>query len=74
MRVPIFAITIAVGLTPEMLPVHILIQNLLNDFAQIGMPFDNVDSEYIQKPKTWNTEGIKKFRTNNYCNYLSVNV
>lgn len=44
-----------------MLPVHILIQNLLNDFAQIGMPFDNVDKEYIAKPKTWNTEGIKKF-------------
>ena len=44
-----------------LLPIHILIQNLLNDFAQIGMPFDNVDSEYIQKPKTWNTEGIKKF-------------
>ena len=44
-----------------MLPVHILIQNLLNDFAQIGMPFDNVDSEYIKKPKTWNTKGIKKF-------------
>ena len=47
-----------------MLPVHILIQNLLNDFAQIGMPFDNVDNEYIQKPKTWNTEGIKKFMFN----------
>ena len=47
-----------------MLPVHILIQNLLNDFAQIGMPFDNVDSDYIKKPKTWNTEGIKKFMFN----------
>ena len=47
-----------------MLPIHILIQNLLNDFAQIGMPFDNVDNEYIQKPKTWNTEGIKKFMFN----------
>lgn len=44
-----------------MLPVHILIQNLLNDFAQIGMPFDNVDLDYIRKPKTWNTKGIKKF-------------
>ena len=44
-----------------MLPVHILIQNLLNDFAQIGMPFDNVDKEYIQKPKKWNADGIKKF-------------
>ena len=47
-----------------MLPVHILIQNLLNDFAQIGMPFDNVDIEYIKRPKTWNTEGIKKFMFN----------
>ena len=47
-----------------MLPIHILIQNLLNDFAQIGMPFDNVDNEYIQRPKTWNTNGIKKFMFN----------
>ena len=44
-----------------MLPIHILIQNLLNDFAQIGMPFDNVDNDFIEKPKTWNTNGIKKF-------------
>lgn len=44
-----------------MLPIHILIQNLLNDFAQIGMPFDNVDKEYIEKPKKWNTEEIKSY-------------
>jgi len=44
-----------------LLPVHILIQNLLNDFAQIGMPFDNVDTEYLKTPKSWDTKGIKKF-------------
>ena len=44
-----------------LLPIHILMQNLLNDFAQMGMPFDNVDEEYIEKPKNWNTTGIKKF-------------
>ena len=44
-----------------MLPIHILIQNLLNDFAQIGMPFDNVDSEYLQKPKKWNTNELEKY-------------
>ena len=44
-----------------LLPIHILIQNLLCDFAQIGMPFDNVDSEYLDRPKQWNTVGIKKF-------------
>jgi Mg2+-importing ATPase len=44
-----------------LLPIHILIQNLLNDFAQIGMPFDSVDDEYITKPKSWDTKGIKHF-------------
>ena len=44
-----------------LLPIHILIQNLLCDFAQIGMPFDNIDNEYIKKPKKWNTKGIKSF-------------
>ena len=44
-----------------LLPIHILIQNLLNDFAQIGMPFDAVDDEYIKKPKTWDTDEIKQF-------------
>ena len=44
-----------------LLPIHILIQNLLNDFAQIGMPFDDVDDEYIEKPKAWDTNGIKRF-------------
>ena len=44
-----------------LLPIHILIQNLLNDFAQIGMPFDDVDNEYIKYPKTWDTVGIKNF-------------
>jgi Mg2+-importing ATPase len=44
-----------------LLPIHILIQNLLCDFAQIGMPFDNVDEKYLEKPKKWDTNGIKKF-------------
>ena len=44
-----------------MLPIHILVQNLLNDFAQLGMPFDNVEDEYIAKPKRWDIPGIKRF-------------
>ena len=44
-----------------LLPIHILIQNLLCDFAQLGMPFDNVDKEYLLKPKKWDTNGIKNF-------------
>lgn len=44
-----------------LLPIHILIQNLLNDFAQLGMPFDSVDAEYIEKPKKWDMKSITKF-------------
>ena len=44
-----------------LLPIHILIQNILNDFAQLGMPFDNVEQEYIEKPKKWDVKGIKRF-------------
>ena len=44
-----------------LLPIHILIQNILNDFAQLGMPFDNVEQEYIEKPKKWDVKSIKRF-------------
>ena len=44
-----------------LLPIHILIQNLLCDFAQLGMPFDRVEDEYIDKPKRWETKSIKRF-------------
>lgn len=42
-------------------PIHILIQNILNDFGQLGMPFDNVEQEYIDKPKKWDIKGIRRF-------------
>ncbi len=44
-----------------MLPIQILTQNLLNDFAQMGIPFDSLDSEYITVPRKWETDSIKMF-------------
>jgi Mg2+-importing ATPase len=44
-----------------MLPVQILTQNLLNDFSQIGMPFDRMDDDYVQWPRKWDTNSIKSF-------------
>ncbi|MDR1131750.1 MAG: magnesium-translocating P-type ATPase [Oscillospiraceae bacterium] len=44
-----------------MLPVQILTQNLLCDFSQMGIPFDRVDREYLQKPRKWETGSIKAF-------------
>ena len=58
-----FSVLIASIFLPflPMLPVHILVQNLLNDFAQLGMPFDHVESRYIEKPKKWDLKGIRSF-------------
>ncbi len=44
-----------------MLPVQILTQNLLCDFAQMGMPFDHVDDEYVKKTRKWETKSIQRF-------------
>jgi len=44
-----------------MLPVQILLNNFLYDFAQLTIPSDNVDSEYISLPKRWDLNFIKKF-------------
>lgn len=44
-----------------MLPVQILVQNLLCDFSQMGMPFDRVDDEYIKKSRKWEAHSIKSF-------------
>ena len=44
-----------------MLPVHILTQNLLCDFSQIGIPFDSVDREYLHSPRRWETKSIQRF-------------
>ncbi len=44
-----------------MKPVQILLNNLLYDFSQTGIPTDNVDKEIIEKPLKWNIENIKRF-------------
>ena len=58
-----FSVLIASIFLPflPLLPIHILVQNILNDFAQLGMPFDHVEDESIRMPKKWNIPGIKKF-------------
>jgi Mg2+-importing ATPase len=44
-----------------MAPVQILLNNFLYDMSQIAIPTDSVDSEYIDRPRPWNVEYIKKF-------------
>ncbi len=44
-----------------MLPLQLLVQNLLYDIAQTGIPFDNVDAELVSKPLKWNPRDIGRF-------------
>lgn len=44
-----------------MAPVQILLNNFLYDMSQTAIPTDEVDPEYIQKPRPWNVGYIKKF-------------
>ncbi len=44
-----------------MLPLQLLVQNLLYDIGQTGIPFDNVDPELVEKPLKWNPADIGRF-------------
>jgi len=44
-----------------MAPIQILLNNFLYDLSQIAIPTDEVDKEYLMKPRPWNVGAIKKF-------------
>ena len=44
-----------------MLPTQILLNNFLYDLAQVTIPSDNVDEEYIRRPQRWNIRLIRNF-------------
>jgi len=44
-----------------MLPIQVLVNNLLYDISQVGIPLDNVDEEYLSKPRQWDLKSIRNF-------------
>ena len=58
-----FSVLGASALLPflPMQPVQILVNNLLYDFSQTGIPFDNVDEEDLSQPRKWDLGNIKRF-------------
>jgi Mg2+-importing ATPase len=44
-----------------MLPTQILLNNFLYDTAQITIPSDNVDEQYIRSPRRWDMKLIRNF-------------
>ena len=59
----VFSVVVASAFLPflPMLPLHLLIQNLLYDISQVGIPFDNVDQELLEKPQRWKPELLGHF-------------
>ncbi len=44
-----------------MLPLQLLVQNLLYDISQVGIPFDHVDPELVSQPLQWRPADIGRF-------------
>jgi Mg2+-importing ATPase len=44
-----------------MLPTQVLLNNLLYDLSEVGVPFDNVDQEALQRPAKWDLKFIERF-------------
>jgi Mg2+-importing ATPase len=59
----VFSVLIASAFLPflPMLPIQLLIQNLLYDISQTTIPFDDMDPEYLTKPRKWKADDIGRF-------------
>jgi Mg2+-importing ATPase len=44
-----------------MLPIQVLVNNLLYDFSQTTIPTDEVDADWLSKPRKWEIVGIERF-------------
>lgn len=59
----VFSIMIASIFLPflPLLPIQMLLQDFIYDFSQIGIPYDNVDDEFLVKSKKWDAKSISRF-------------
>ncbi|GAM17992.1 hypothetical protein SAMD00019534_011670, partial [Acytostelium subglobosum LB1] len=59
----VFSLLIASAWLPfiPMQPLQLLTQNLLYDFSQIAIPWDNVDEEFLEIPHPWSVSSLFKF-------------
>ncbi|MDR2590396.1 MAG: magnesium-translocating P-type ATPase, partial [Oscillospiraceae bacterium] len=58
-----FSVLVASAFLPflPMLPIHILLLNLIYDISCSAIPWDNVDKEFLEKPRKWDASSIGKF-------------
>jgi Mg2+-importing ATPase len=44
-----------------MLPPQVLLNNLLYDISEVGVPFDSVDAEALRRPVRWDIQFVERF-------------
>jgi Mg2+-importing ATPase len=59
----VFSVLIASAFLPflPMLPIQLLTNNLLYDFSQTSIPWDDMDPEYLRMPRQWRADDIGRF-------------
>lgn len=58
-----FSVLVAAAFLPflPMLPIQLLVLNLIYDISCASMPWDNVDEEFLKKPRTWEAKSVMRF-------------
>jgi len=58
-----FSVLAAAAFLPflPMLPLQILVLNLIYDISCTAMPWDNVDEEFLRKPRGWDASSVQRF-------------
>ena len=59
----VFTVLAASAFLPflPMLPIQLIAQNLLYDCAQLALPWDRVDRDYLRRPRRWDARGLSRF-------------
>lgn len=58
-----FSVLVASAFLPflPMESIHLILLNLIYDISCIAIPWDNVDKEFLKKPRKWDASGIGRF-------------
>ncbi|CZQ89360.1 p-type atpase phosphorylation site [Trichococcus palustris] len=58
-----FSVLVASAFIPflPMMSVQLILLNLIYDISCTTIPWDNVDTEFLKKPRTWNAASVSKF-------------
>jgi P-type Mg2+ transporter len=59
----VFSVLVASAFIPflPMAALQLMIQNLLYDLSQLSLPWDNMDKEFVRRPRKWDAPGLARF-------------